>query len=151
MRVVVQRVKYSSCTIDGVVTGKCDKGFMLLIGFKTTDTLRELEKCAKKVSGLRIFEDENGKMNQSLKDVSGTILAISQFTLYADCKHGNRPSFIKAGKPEHAQKLYNYIIEQCKMKVPNVQTGIFGADMKVSLTNDGPFTIVLDSTEIFGI
>ena len=104
-----------------------------------------------KMLNLRIFQDENGKTNLSLEQISGELLLISQFTLYADCKHGNRPSFIKAGKPEHAQKLYNYIIEQCKMKVPNVQTGIFGADMKVSLTNDGPFTIVLDSTEIFGI
>ena len=144
MRVVVQRVKYSSCTIDGVVTGKCDKGFMLLIGFKTTDTLRELEKCAKKVSGLRIFEDENGKMNQSLKDVSGTILAISQFTLYADCKHGNRPGFSQAARPEIAEPLYDLFNQKLAATGIPVETGHFGAMMKVDLENDGPTTIIYE-------
>ena len=144
MRVVVQRVKYSSCTIDGVVTGKCDKGFMLLIGFKTTDTLRELEKCAKKVSGLRIFEDENGKMNQSLKDVSGTILAISQFTLYADCKHGNRPGFSDAMEFHKASEYYDLFVKMLRDMDFHVEVGIFGADMKIELLNDGPVTILLD-------
>ena len=135
MRVVVQRVKYSSCTIDGVVTGKCGKGFMLLIGFKTTDTLAELEKCAKKVSGLRIFEDENGKMNKSLKDVSGTILAISQFTLYADCKHGNRPGFTDAMEFNKASEYYDLFVKMLRDMDFHVEVGIFGADMKIELLN----------------
>ena len=148
MRIVIQRVKYSKCTIDGVVTGKTGIGFMLLIGFKTTDTIDELVKCQKKVSGMRIFEDEKGKMNKSLQDVGGTILAISQFTLYADCKHGNRPGFTNAAKPDQAIPLYEYLIQKAKESVPVVEQGVFGADMKVSLVNDGPFTIVLDSADM---
>ena len=145
MRVIIQRVKYSKCTIDGKVTGKTDLGFMLLIGFKTTDTLSELEKCSKKVFGMRIFEDENGKMNKSLSDVGGSILAISQFTLYADCKHGNRPGFSDAMEFDKASKYYDLFVNMLKDTGLHVETGIFGADMKIELLNDGPVTILLDT------
>ena len=148
MKFVIQRVNHASVKVDGNVVGKIDKGYMVLIGISENDTKEIADKMIKKMIGLRIFEDENGKTNISLKDVSGELLLISQFTLYADCKKGNRPSFINAGKPDMANEMYEYIIEQCKKEIPNVQTGIFGADMKVSLENDGPFTIVLDSKEI---
>ena len=145
MRVIIQRVKYSKCTINGNVTGKTDLGFMLLIGFNSKDTLDELEKCAKKVYGMRIFEDENGKMNKSLTDVSGTILAISQFTLYADCKHGNRPGFSDAMEFNKASEYYDLFVNMLRDTGLHVETGIFGADMKIELLNDGPVTIILDT------
>ena len=151
MKFVIQNVLNASVSVDQKIVGQINQGYVVFIGISNDDNEETANKMIQKMLNLRIFQDENGKTNLSLEQISGELLLISQFTLYADCKHGNRPSFIKAGKPEHAQKLYNYIIEQCKMKVPNVQTGIFGADMKVSLTNEGPFTIVLDSAEIFGI
>ena len=151
MKFVIQNVLNASVSVDQKIVGQINQGYVVFIGISNDDNEETANKMIQKMLNLRIFQDENGKTNLSLEQISGELLLISQFTLYADCKHGNRPSFIKAGKPEHAQKLYNYIIEQCKMKVPNVQTGIFGADMKVSLINDGPFTIVLDSAEIFGI
>ena len=148
MRYVIQRVTNASCTVDGRVTGEIEKGFLVFIGVSDTDTKEIADKMTKKLLGMRIFEDENGKTNLSLKDVNGSLLLISQFTLYADCKKGNRPSFTKAGKPDHANELYEYRIEVCKNEISNVQTGIFGADMKIQLLNDGPFTILLDSDEI---
>lgn len=148
MKFVIQRVNHASVKVDGNVVGKIDKGYMVLIGIAEDDTKEIADKMIKKMIGLRIFEDENGKTNISLKDVSGELLLISQFTLYADCKKGNRPSFINAGKPDMANEMYEYIIEQCKKEINVVEKGIFGADMKVSLENDGPFTIVLDSKEI---
>ena len=148
MKFVIQRVNHASVKVDGNVVGKIDKGYMVLIGISENDTKEIADKMIKKMIGLRIFEDENRKTNISLKDVSGELLLISQFTLYADCKKGNRPSFINAGKPDMANEMYEYIIEQCKKEISVVEKGIFGADMKVSLENDGPFTIVLDSKEI---
>ena len=148
MKIVIQRVNHASVKVDWNVVGKIDKGYMVLIGIAEDDTKEIADKMIKKMIGLRIFEDENGKTNISLKDVSGELLLISQFTLYADCKKGNRPSFINAGKPDMANEMYEYIIEQCKKEISVVEKGIFGADMKVSLENDGPFTIVLDSKEI---
>ena len=148
MKFVIQRVNHASVKVDGNVVVKIDKGYMVLIGISENDTKEIADKMIKKMIGLRIFEDENGKTNISLKDVSGELLLISQFTLYADCKKGNRPSFINAGKPDMANEMYEYIIEQCKKEISVVEKGIFGADMKVSLENDGPFTIVLDSKEI---
>ena len=148
MKFVIQRVNHASVKVDGNVVGKIDKGYMVLIGISENDTKEIADKMIKKMIGLRIFEDENGKTNISLKDVSGELLLISQFTLYADCKKGNRPSFINAGKADMANEMYEYIIEQCKKEISVVEKGIFGADMKVSLENDGPFTIVLDSKEI---
>jgi len=148
MRFVIQRVIESSVSVDGKVIGQIDKGFMVLIGVSNSDTKEIADKMIKKLIGLRIFEDENGKTNLDLASVYGSLLLISQFTLYADCKHGNRPGFTNAGAPDMANELYEYIISECKKSVPNVQTGSFGADMKVSLLNDGPFTIILDSDEI---
>lgn len=148
MRFVVQRVTHASVTVESNVVGEIDKGFMVLIGVSDEDTKEIADKLIKKLIGLRIFEDENGKTNLSLGDVEGSLLLVSQFTLYADCKKGNRPSFIRAGKPDMAEAMYEYIIEECSKQVENVQHGIFGADMKVSLVNDGPFTVVLDSAEI---
>ena len=148
MRYVIQRVTNASCTVDGRVTGEIEKGFIVFIGVSDTDTKEIADKMTQKLLGMRIFEDENGKTNLSLKDVNGSLLLISQFTLYADCKKGNRPSFTKAGKPDHANELYEYMIDLCKNEISNVQTGIFGADMKIQLLNDGPFTILLDSDEI---
>ena len=148
MRVVVQRVKHSGCTVDSKLISSINKGFMLLIGFKNTDTLVELEKVLKKVSGLRIFEDENGKMNKSLKDVNGEILAISQFTLYADSKHGNRPSFTEAMEYRKANEYYDLFCDKLNQLGFVTQKGIFGADMKIDLINDGPVTIILDSDDL---
>ena len=148
MRVVVQRVKHSGCTVDSKLISSINKGFMLLIGFKNTDTLVELEKVLKKVSGLRIFEDENGKMNKSLKDVNGEILAISQFTLYADSKHGNRPSFVEAMKYKKANEYYDLFCDKLNRLGFVTKKGIFGADMKIDLINDGPVTIILDSDDL---
>lgn len=148
MRFVIQRVKEASCVVDHKTTGEIETGFMVLIGIADTDTVEIADKMVKKLVGLRIFEDEEGKTNKSLADVNGALLLISQFTLYADCKKGNRPSFIKAGKPDMAEEMYEYIIAKCKESVAKVEKGIFGADMKVSLQNDGPFTILLDSDEL---
>lgn len=148
MRFVVQRVRHASVTIDGNVNGRIGQGFLVLIGISDTDTEEIADKMIKKLTGLRIFEDENGKTNLSLADVAGELLLVSQFTLYADCKKGNRPSFIRAGKPDIANTMYQYIISECRKMVDVVQTGSFGADMKVELLNDGPFTILLDSDEI---
>ena len=148
MRFVIQRVTKASVTVEEKVVGKIDNGFMVFIGVSEDDTKEIADKLIKKLVGLRIFEDENGKTNLSLADVSGSLLLVSQFTLYADCKKGNRPSFIRAGKPDMAEDMYEYIIEECSKLVENVQRGIFGADMKVALNNDGPFTIILDSAEI---
>ena len=148
MKFVIQRVKEASVAVDNNVVGQIDKGFLVLIGINITDTKEIADKMVKKLVNMRIFEDENGKTNLALSDVGGSLLLISQFTLYADCKKGNRPSFVNAGAPDMANELYEYIIVSCKQMVPNVQKGIFGADMKVSLINDGPFTIVLDSTEL---
>ena len=148
MRFVIQRVTNASVTVDGNVTGEINKGFLVLIGVSDDDTKEIADKMIKKLIGMRIFEDENGKTNLALADVGGSLLLVSQFTLYADCKKGNRPSFTRAGKPQMAEEMYNYIIEQCKKEVKNVQVGIFGADMKVQLLNDGPFTIILDSADL---
>lgn len=148
MKFVIQRVKEAAVEVDGNVVGQIEKGFMVLIGVTVSDTKEIADKMVKKLVNMRIFEDKNGKTNLSLSDVNGSLLLISQFTLYADCKKGNRPSFVNAGGPDMANELYEYIIQSCKESVPNVQKGIFGADMKVSLINDGPFTIVLDSVEL---
>ncbi len=148
MRFVIQRVKHSSVTVDGQVIGKIGKGFMVLIGVEDNDTKAIADKMISKLIGLRVFQDDNDKMNLSLKDVNGELLLVSQFTLYADCKKGNRPSFIRAGKPDMANEMYQYIIEECKKQISVVEKGEFGADMKVELLNDGPVTIILDSTEI---
>ncbi len=149
MRFVIQRVKEANVKVDGECLGEIGKGFMVLIGVQDTDTRETADKMIKKMLGLRIFEDENGKTNLALSDVGGELLLISQFTLYADCRKGNRPSFVKAGKPEMASELYDYIIDRCTQEGYNTQKGKFGADMKVSLLNDGPFTVVLDSDELF--
>lgn len=148
MKFVIQRVTEASCTIDNQITGEIQNGFCVLIGVAETDTRDIADKMIKKMLQMRIFADDQGKTNLSLKDVDGNLLLISQFTLYANCKKGNRPSFIEAGNPELANSLYEYIIEECKKEIPMVQTGIFGADMKISLINDGPFTIVLDSEQL---
>ena len=145
MKFVIQRVTSADVKVDGETLGEIEKGFMVLIGVSDNDTKEIADKMVKKLVGLRIFEDEQGKTNLSLADVGGSLLLISQFTLYANCKKGYRPCFIEAGKPEMASDMYEYIIDKCKETVPNVQRGQFGADMKVSLVNDGPFTIVLDS------
>ena len=145
MRFVVQRVTHASVTVDSQVIGKIGNGFMVLIGVADTDTREIADKMVKKLLGLRIFEDENGKTNLDIHTVGGELLLISQFTLYANCRHGNRPSFIEAGKPDMANEMYEYIIAKCKEQVPVVEKGEFGADMKVELLNDGPFTILLES------
>lgn len=149
MRVLLQRVKYASVHVDGELVGKCGHGYLLLVGITHTDTKEIVEKMASKCMNLRIFEDEQGKMNKSIFDHKGSVLSISQFTLYADCKKGRRPGFEKAAKPVEAKALYEYFNECVKdMDIP-VETGIFGADMKVELLNDGPITIMLDSDELF--
>lgn len=148
MRFVIQRVTEASVTIDGEISGKIGKGYLVLIGVADTDTKEIADKMIRKMIGLRIFEDEQGKTNLSLADVDGGVLLVSQFTLYANCKRGNRPSFIEVGKPDMANEMYEYIIEKCRESVDEVQTGEFGADMKVQLLNDGPFTILLDSDQL---
>ena len=148
MRFVIQRVTEASVTIDGEISGKIGKGYLVLIGVADTDTKEIADKMIRKMIGLFIFEDEQGKTNLSLADVDGGLLLVSQFTLYANCKRGNRPSFIEAGKPDMANEMYEYIIEKCRESVDEVQTGEFGADMKVQLLNDGPFTILLDSDQL---
>ncbi|KMZ53666.1 D-aminoacyl-tRNA deacylase [Dorea sp. D27] len=148
MRFLVQRVSESSVEINGEVAGQIEKGFMVLIGVCDSDTKEVADKMIRKMLGLRIFEDEQGKTNLSLDTVGGQLLLISQFTLYANCKKGNRPSFIEAGEPGMAEEMYEYIIARCKEQVEVVERGQFGADMKVSLINDGPFTILLDSEQL---
>lgn len=145
MKFVIQRVSHASVSVDGETVGKIGNGFLVLCGIAQTDTREIADKMIKKLLGLRIFADENGKTNLSLADVRGGLLMISQFTLYADCSHGNRPSFINAGKPDMAEPLYEYVLAKTSETVPDVQRGVFGADMAVELLNDGPFTIVLDS------
>ncbi|HIW83292.1 MAG TPA: D-tyrosyl-tRNA(Tyr) deacylase [Candidatus Dorea gallistercoris] len=145
MRFVIQRVSESEVTVDGEVLGKIGKGFVVLIGVSDTDTKEIADKMIRKMLALRIFEDEQGKTNLSLDTVDGELLLISQFTLYANCRKGNRPSFIEAGAPEAAEEMYEYIIGKCREQVKVVERGRFGADMKVHLVNDGPFTIILDS------
>ena len=144
MRLVVQRVLQAEVQVDGQSIGKIGRGFLVLVGVGKDDTKEIADKYLKKLLGLRIFEDENGKTNLSLKDVGGELLLVSQFTLYANCKKGNRPSFIEEGEPDKAEALYEYMIEEAAKRVPVVQHGSFGADMKVSLINDGPFTVLLD-------
>lgn len=144
MKLVIQRVKNASVTVDGEITGKIGNGFLTLIGVGEGDTVETADKYINKMLKLRIFPDENGKTNRSIQDVGGQLLLVSQFTLYADCKKGNRPSFTNAGNPQIAEEIYDYMIERCKEEIPIVETGIFGAEMEVALVNDGPFTIVLE-------
>ena len=147
MRAVVTRVSSASVTIDGAVRGAIEKGYLVLLGVGPQDTEAVCDKLAEKICNLRIFEDENGKMNLNLEQVGGALLVVSQFTLYADCHKGNRPSFVRAGAPDKANRLYEYFVERCKQYVPKVEHGSFGADMKVELFNDGPFTLVLNADE----
>ncbi len=148
MRFVVQRVTSASVKVDGQITGQIGRGFLVLIGIEESDTEAVADKLVKKLVGLRIFDDENDKINLDLAAVGGGLLLVSQFTLYGDAKKGYRPSFTRAARPEVAIPLYEYIIRKCRESVPQVETGIFGADMKVELLNDGPFTILLDSAEL---
>ena len=148
MKFVIQRVNNASVTINEKIVGKINKGFLVLIGVSNDDTKEIADKMIKKLIGMRIFDDENGKTNLALADVDGELLLVSQFTLYANCKKGNRPSFINAGAPDMANEMYEYIIGKCREQVKVVETGEFGADMKVKLENDGPFTIVLDSEQL---
>ncbi len=148
MKFVIQRVRQAQVEIDGGIFSQIGRGFLVLTGICDADTQATAEKMVKKLIGLRIFEDAQGKTNLSLKDVDGQLLIVSQFTLYADCRKGKRPSFVRAGSPQHAQQLYDQIIDLCKKEIPVVNTGVFGADMKITLTNDGPFTVVLDSAEL---
>ncbi len=151
MRFLIQRVTEASVEVEGKITGSIDNGFLVLIGVSETDTKEVADKMIKKLLGLRIFADDAGKTNLSVTDVEGSLLLVSQFTLYADCRKGNRPSFTSAGSPELAEELYEYVIEVCRRELgeeTKVQTGVFGGDMKVSLVNDGPFTIMLDSENL---
>ena len=148
MKFVIQRVLEASCEVDSQITGKINQGFCVFIGVSDTDTKQIADKMIQKLIGLRIFSDSEDRINLSLKDVNGSLLLISQFTLYANCRKGNRPSFTEAGKPDFANEMYEYIISECKKQIPNVQTGIFGAAMKISLVNDGPFTIILNSDDL---
>lgn len=151
MKFVIQRVSEAQVMVDKKIVGKINKGFVVLIGITHSDTKEVADVLIKKLMKLRVFSDDDNKMNLSLNDVNdGELLLISQFTLYADCKKGNRPSFVDAAKPAPAESLYNYIVEKCKQSGINVETGIFGADMKVELTNDGPVTIILDSEQLSG-
>ena len=145
MKLVIQRVKNASVEVDKKIVGKIEKGFLVLIGIKVGDTKEQADYLVRKLCNLRVFADENDKMNLSLKDVNGELLIVSQFTLYANCKEGNRPSFVEAAKPDVAIPLYKYFVSECKKIIPVVETGIFGADMKVDLLNDGPVTIIMDS------
>ena len=147
MRLVIQRVSEASCKVDGKIVGKIKDGFMVLFGVTHTDTKEDADYLAKKLLNLRVFKDENDKMNLALKNVNGELLIISQFTLYADCSHGNRPAFIDAARPDQANELYEYFCNKCQEGGFNVEKGIFGADMKISLLNDGPVTIIIDSNE----
>ncbi len=148
MRIVLQRVLEASVAVEGTVIGQIGKGYLLLLGVSDTDTREIADKMIEKISRLRIFEDSEGKTNLSIDQVEGEALIVSQFTLYADCRKGNRPSFTEAGNPALAEELYEYVLEKSKPLFKNVQHGEFGADMQVSLVNDGPFTLVLDSHDI---
>ncbi len=148
MKFVIQRVEKASVSVEEKLVGSIKNGFVVFVGVCDSDSCEIADKMLNKMLHLRIFSDENGKTNLDLKSVNGELLIISQFTLYADCKKGNRPSFTKAGKPEFANELYEYILKKCSEEIPNVAHGIFGAHMEVSLINDGPFTIILDSDEI---
>lgn len=148
MRFVIQRVKEAAVRTEGSVIGRIGKGYLVLIGVSDSDTEAVADKMVRKMIGLRIFEDSQGKTNLSLADVEGSLLLVSQFTLYANCRKGNRPSFIEAGAPDRANALYEYIIGECRKLGPEVQTGRFGAEMEVSLVNDGPFTLILDSDNL---
>ena len=145
MKFVIQRVSHASVTVHEETIGRINQGYLVLIGVGKEDTKEDADRLVKKMISLRIFADENGKINKSLKDVNGGLLLVSQFTLYADCRHGNRPGFTEAAGPDMANELYEYIIESCKKEVAVVEQGEFGADMKVELLNDGPFTILLES------
>lgn len=149
MRVVLQRVKEAKVSVEGQIVGAIGPGYLLFLGAEQEDTEETVDRMMDKICRLRIFQDDNGKTNRSLADVGGEILVVSQFTLYADCKKGNRPSFVKAGSPDKAKKLYEHAVDRCRLYADKVEHGIFGADMKVSLVNDGPFTILLDSEELF--
>ena len=144
MKAVVQRVTHASVKVDGEIKGQIGQGFLILLGVGQNDTEEDADRLVNKIVKLRIFSDENDKINLSLADVGGSLLVISQFTLYADCRKGNRPNFIQAGKPDDAERLYEFFVSQCKKQVPVVEKGVFGADMKVELLNDGPFTVVLE-------
>ena len=147
MKLLVQRVSSAKVDVDSKTVGKINKGFLVLIGVTHTDTKEIADYLVKKLCNLRVFKDENSKMNLSIKDVDGELLIVSQFTLYADCQHGNRPSFVNSAKPDMANELYEYFVERCRKEFKNVETGIFGADMKVSLLNDGPVTIMLEKED----
>ena len=149
MKAVLQRVKYSNVKIDGNIVGSCGNGFMILLGVMQGDTLHDVDKLVNKIPNLRVFEDDNGKMNRSLLDTGGELLVISQFTLCADCTHGRRPSFTDSAPPKEANNLYELFVQKLRdAGVTHVQTGEFGADMQVELVNDGPVTIILDSREL---
>ena len=149
MKIVLQRVSKASVSVEGKTIGAIDDGFLVLLGVSDTDTEEIADKMVDKLCKLRIFQDENGKTNRSLADVGGQLLVVSQFTLYADCKKGNRPSFVKAGAPDMAEHLYEHFMERCRNYVDVVEKGQFGADMKVELLNDGPFTLMLESEQLF--
>lgn len=144
MKVVIQRVKHAKVEVENEIVGKIGQGFLVLLGIGPEDTKETVDYLVQKLIKLRVFEDENGKMNFALKDINGELLIVSQFTLYADCTSGNRPSFTNAAKPDKANELYEYFIEQCKKENVKVEYGVFGADMKVELLNDGPVTIILE-------
>ena len=145
MRAVVTRVASASVEVEGKTVGSIDRGFLVLLGVKTGDTRQEAEKLAEKITGLRVFEDEGGKMNRSLRDAGGSLLVVSQFTLYGNCRHGRRPEFLQAAKSEEATPLYEYFLSLCREKGFRVETGRFGADMQVASVNDGPVTLILDT------
>lgn len=147
MKVVLQRVSHACVKVDGQTVGEIGEGFLILLGVAEEDGEAAADRMAEKICKLRIFQDDAGKTNLSLADVGGELLVVSQFTLYADCHKGNRPSFVKAGSPEKAQQLYEYFVERCRRYVPKVEHGSFGADMKVELLNDGPFTLVLEGDQ----
>ncbi len=149
MKFVIQRVTSASVTVEKEIVSQIGEGYLVLIGVTESDTREIADKMVKKMIHLRIFRDEDGKTNRSLSDVGGELLLVSQFTLYADCRKGNRPSFLRSGDPDHARELYDYVVSECKKQVPIVQTGRFATEMRVALVNDGPFTIVLDSAELF--
>ena len=151
MKLVVQRVTEANVKVDNKIVGKINNGFLVLLGVKTTDTRQDADYLVRKLINLRVFTDENNKMNLALKDVSGELLIISQFTLYGDCRSGNRPSFIESAKPDIAIPLYEYFVEECKKQIPVVETGVFGADMKVSLLNDGPVFFQKSFVFFFGL
>lgn len=148
MRLVIQRVTYAQVRVEEQIIGEIGTGFLVLVGIEQTDTKEIADKLLKKMLNLRIFPDENGKTNRSLREVNGSVLLVSQFTLYADCRKGNRPSFVHAGEPGQAEELYEYMLKCCRDNGIPTQQGEFGADMKVELLNDGPFTILLDSRDI---